>query len=302
VNLALYAAYASDFQAALAEAQKAREMSPLGHVPLGFAQVGLGRFEDAAATFESFAKVDAVGASHAASGNGDIAIYEGRYADAVKILEAGAAKDLAGKKVDRAAAKFAAIAFAEQSRGRQAAALWNARRALEVAPSPKIRFLAGRILAQEGHADEARKLAAELAEDLQVEPRVHGKILEAELLLAAGEPRKAIPLLTEANAQLDTWIGRFTLGRAYVAAGAWPQADSEFDRLVARRGEALALFLDEEPTFGIYPLVLYYQGQVRQGLGTADFAEPFRQYLQVRGATGEDRLLADVRKRLAAAP
>ena len=54
--------------------------------------------------------------------------------------------------------------------------------------------------------------------------------------------------LKEANEMLDTWIGHFDLGRAYLAAGAFPQADSEFDRCLKRSGEALSLFLDEEPT------------------------------------------------------
>ena len=59
---------------------------------------------------------------------------------------------------------------------------------------------------------------------------------------------------------LDTWIGHFELGRAYLAASAFPQADSEFDRCLRRRGEALSLFVDEEPTYGYLPTVYYYQG------------------------------------------
>jgi eukaryotic-like serine/threonine-protein kinase len=125
-------------------------------------------------------------------------------------------------------------------------------------------------------------------------------VLEGEVALAAGDPRRAITLFGEANALLDTWIGRFELGRAYLEAGAFAQADSEFDRCVARRGEALALFLDEEPTFGIAPLLDYYQGRVREGLGTAGFADAYRRYLDLRSPAGEDVLLPDVRKRIAA--
>ena len=54
-----------------------------------------------------------------------------------------------------------------------------------------------------------------------------------------GDPRQAIKALTEANTLLDTWIGRFDLGRAYLEAGLFTQADSEFDRCIKRRGEAL---------------------------------------------------------------
>jgi tetratricopeptide (TPR) repeat protein len=298
VNLALYAAYASDFKTAVPAAEKARGMTPLGHVPLGFAQTGIGDIAAARGTYDAFSRVDALGASHSASALGDLAIYEGRYAEAVRILEKGAAADLKANSPDRAAAKFAAAAYAEQQRGRRAAALWNASRSIELAPSAKMKFLAARIFAQEGATADARRLAEELADDLQAEPRAYAKLVEGELLLAANEPRKAIAVLTEAVGMLDTWIGRFTLGRAYLAAEAWPQADSEFDRCSVRRGEALALFLDEEPTFGFFPQVYYYQGRVREGLGTAGYADAYRQYLSIRGAAGEDRLLQDVRARV----
>ena len=52
-------------------------------------------------------------------------------------------------------------------------------------------------------------------------------------------------LLTAANDLLDTWIGDFDLGRAYLEAGVPTQADSQFDRCLKRKGEALSLFADE---------------------------------------------------------
>ena len=55
---------------------------------------------------------------------------------------------------------------------------------------------------------------------------------------AEGRPRWRSRSLSEATTLLDTWIGRFDLGRAYLAAGAYPQADSEFDRCLKRSGEA----------------------------------------------------------------
>ena len=101
----------------------------------------------------------------------------------------------------------------------------------------------------------------------------------------------------EANALVDTWIGRFDLGRAYLEAGAFPEADSEFDQCIKRRGEALSLFLDETPSYGYFPAVYYYVGRVRQGMGTKGFAESYQTYLSIRGKAGDDPLLSDVRKR-----
>ena len=96
---------------------------------------------------------------------------------------------------------------------------------------------------------------------------------------------------------MDTWIGRFELGRAYLDAGAFAEADSEFDRCIKRRGESILLFLDEVPTYGYFPLVYYYQGRVREGLKSSGFADSYRAYLSIRQNAGEDPLLADVRRR-----
>ena len=122
-------------------------------------------------------------------------------------------------------------------------------------------------------------------------------ILEGLRALSVGNNRLAVKSLTDANAVLDTWIGHFDLGRAYLAAQAYPQADSEFDRCLVRKGETLALFLDEEPTFGYFPPVLYYQGRVREGLKSLNFADSYRAYLQIRGDSRDDLLAADARKR-----
>ena len=81
--------------------------------------------------------------------------------------------------------------------------------------------------------------------------------------------------------------------------GAFTEADSEFDRCIRRRGEVVALFLDESPTYGFFPLVYYYQGRVREGLKNSGFADSYREYLSIREKAGEDPVLPEVRKRLA---
>lgn len=92
-------------------------------------------------------------------------------------------------------------------------------------------------------------LAAGLASELQAEPQAYAKIIEGDAARKNGDPRQAIKVLIEANGLLDTWIGHFVLGRAYLDAGQFAQADGDFDRCIKRRGEVLALFLDEEPTY-----------------------------------------------------
>jgi tetratricopeptide (TPR) repeat protein/tRNA A-37 threonylcarbamoyl transferase component Bud32 len=297
LNLALYAAYSSDFQTAEQEAAAAQELgSPLGFLAGAFAQLGQGRVPQTAVNYEK-GKTGTLYASYAASGLGDLAIYEGRFPDAVSLLREGAAADMAAKNDDRAAAKFAAIAYAHLLRQRYGPAVAAASQALEASSAEKIQFLAARVFVEGGETARARSLAAALASQFQGEPQAYAKIIEGEIALKAGDARGAVKTLTEANALLDTWIGRFDLGRAYLDAGAFTQADSEFDRCLARRGEALALFLDEEPTFGYFPAVYYYQGRAREGLNTAGFASSYRAYLDIRGRSTDDPLLPEVRRR-----
>jgi tetratricopeptide (TPR) repeat protein len=301
INLALYGNYAGDFQTGDREARMAQKLgSPLAFVPLAFAQLGQGQLSQAAQTYRELEKVDSLGpmaASHAAAGLGDLAVFEGRLSDAVRIFREGAAKDLAANNSDRAAAKFAYLAYVELLRGQERAAVAAVDNALTNSKAVKIRFLSARSLVDAGAIDRARPLVAGLASELQPEPQAYAKIVEGEIALKNGDARQAINVLTAANTLLDSWIGHFDLGRAYLEAGAFAQADSEFDRCLKRRGEALALFLDEEPTYGYFPPVYYYQGRVREGLNNAGFAESYRAYLTFRGQSKEDPLVREVRRR-----
>jgi eukaryotic-like serine/threonine-protein kinase len=108
-----------------------------------------------------------------------------------------------------------------------------------------VRFLAARIFVEADAVEKGRTLAAGLTKELPVEPRAYGKIIDGEIALKNDELPQAIAALTEANGLMDTWLGHFDLGRAYLAGNAFTQADSEFDTCIKRRGETLALLVDE---------------------------------------------------------
>jgi tetratricopeptide (TPR) repeat protein len=299
-NLALYASFGSDFQTAQREAQTAQELDPTYATPfmaLVFAQLGQGQLAQATETYQRLEKISNVGASYASSGLADLALYEGRFTDAVRMLEQGAMEDSAAKYPDRAALKLVTLAYTRLLQGQKTQAVAAAERALANSKTVKIRFLAGRIFAAAGQTARAQELGTSLASELQSEPQVYAKLIEGEVTLANGDPRGAINAFTQANNQVDTWIGRFDRGRAYLEVGALAEADSDFDRCIKRRGEALSLFVDPWPTYGYFPTVYYYLGRVREGLKSTDFAESYRTYVSIRGKAGEDPLLAEVRKR-----
>jgi serine/threonine protein kinase/tetratricopeptide (TPR) repeat protein len=300
VLLSLYSSYGGDFAVGEREARTALELNPSfpAYLALVEAQLGLGQISQATETYHKLEKVNALGASLAASGLADIASYEGRYADAVRILEQGVAFDLAAKNADSAAEKLAALARLQLLRGQKGPAVAAATKALSVSQSVPVRVLAAQTLLEAGEIAEAQKLADGLASELQPETQSYAKIIRGDLALQRGEKNQAIKMFTDANQLLDTWIGRFELGRADLEAGLFVEADSEFDRCVKRRGEALEIFMDNVPTIAYLPTVYYYQGRVREGLKSAGFAESYRAYLSIRGRAGEDPLLADIHRRL----
>jgi tetratricopeptide (TPR) repeat protein len=299
VNLGLYESYSGDFQAGEQEARIASDLgSPLGLLPLAFAQLGQGQLPQAVETYQALgraASLGNLGASLSASGLGDLAIYQGRFTDARRYLEDGAAADLKASAPDKAAAKFASLGYAYMSLGQVRPAVDATEMALANSQEAWIRFLSARVLIDANRLSAAEPLIKGLTSEMHVEPQAFAKILRGDALLKS-DPHRAIAFFNEANTTLDTWLGHFDLGRAYLEAGLFTQADSEFDRCLSRRGEALALFNDE-PSFGYLPPVYYYQGRAREGLKTERFTESYREYIKIRGASHDDPLLQEVKRR-----
>jgi hypothetical protein len=78
----------------------------------------------------------------------------------------------------------------------------------------------------------------------------------------------------------------------------FPDAETELDACVKRRGEASSVFLDDEPSWRYYVPVDYYLGRAREGLRSPGAADAYRNYLKVRGKSVNDPLAADAKKRL----
>jgi tetratricopeptide (TPR) repeat protein len=298
VNLASFANFSSDFRTAEREAKKITEPDVNALIDVAFAQVGQGQLDQARATYETVRKIGDYGMSLGTSGLGDLANIEGRFSDAARILDQGAAQDLKFKRPDWAAAKLGALAQTEMRRGRTRAAIAAGDKALMTDDGLAVRFMVARVFVDAGVPDKARVLATAMASGILAEPRAYAKIIEGEIALKAGDTPRAIDSFTQAIALLDTWLGHFDLGRAYLAAEQYAQADSEFERCLKRRGEALQLILGDEPTYAYVPPVYYYQGLVREGMKVEGAGDSYREYLKLRGESKEDPNLPEIRKRL----
>ena len=296
-NLALFADFAGDYITAEREIRAIPQPTAGAMQGLPLSLLAQGRPQEAAAAYEKMTTMGRMGAAFGAAGLGDLAVYEGRFSDAVRIFDESAAAAMKANNPDVAAQKFVGLAYAQLSSGRTSAAIAAAEKALSNSRALSVRFLSARILVEAGATPKAQPIATTLASELAAEPQTYGKIIEGEIAMKKRDLARAIKILAEANGVIDTWIAHFDLGRAYLEGRAFAQADSEFDRCIKRRGEAL-LLVDEDPTYGYLPAVYFYLGVAREGLQAAGFADSYHAYLNIRGKSTEDPLLPEVRRRL----
>ncbi|MEO8432973.1 MAG: protein kinase, partial [Acidobacteriota bacterium] len=303
-NVGLYAMYAGDFESAIRAQRAVLEMNPkfvLAYVGLALSQLGQGQVAQASETWKKAAAVNARGASSALLGQADIALYQGDAAAAVPLLEAGAKADLEGKDSESAAVKLAALAGARLAAGSKVGALEAADRAAALNRSAAVLYPVARALLEAGREAKALEIAAELGKSLEKDPQAYGLLLRGEAALAKGDTREAIRQFLAGKGIADTWMGRFDLGRAYLALEAYPEADAELEACVKRRGEATALFLDESPTYRLFPAALYHLARAQEGIHSPAAAETYKAFLAIREKTkaGGDPLVADARRRVA---
>ena len=132
-NLSLVAMYAGQFDAAISESEEVLKLNPSfakAFVARALSEVALGRPADGVKTFEKLKGLSPAGASFAASGLADIALYQGRTGDALKLLDAGIAADTEAKNTTGVAVKRVARGDALLARGDSAGAAREAEQAL----------------------------------------------------------------------------------------------------------------------------------------------------------------------------
>ena len=169
LNLAFFSSFAGDFQTGEREARAALEINPgeVAQLNLGEAQLGAGKVSEAAETYHGLEKMGSRGASLANAALADLALYQGQFSQARRLLEQGAAADLQAKTPENATNKFAALAYAELLQGQTRAAVGSAETALANGQTVQVRFLAGRVFAEAGDKAQAQKMADGLAKETE---------------------------------------------------------------------------------------------------------------------------------------
>jgi tetratricopeptide (TPR) repeat protein/predicted Ser/Thr protein kinase len=299
-NLALYAMYAGDFDAAYAEATKVIELNPgyeTAYVCKAVSELIRGHVLQAEEAYQKLAGVSVTGASLSVMGLADMALYQGKLAEGRSILELGVAGDVSGSNPNTGP-KLAALAGTRLLQGKTAEAIQAAGKALAASKEPRVLFEAANVYLDAGRVNEALSLAKSLDANLEPDIQAYAHMILAKARLRQGDREGGIRGLEETQKNHDTWLGRYELGRAYLEAGKFPEAYSQLEQCLKRRGEATAVFLDDVPTTRYLPPLHYYLGRVQEGLGSPAAAESYRTFLAIKEKGGADPLLADARRRL----
>jgi eukaryotic-like serine/threonine-protein kinase len=300
-NVALFALYAGDFDTAAKEAKNVLATLNNGYVKAYFveamAQLGTARPAEADATWQQLQNVSGIGRDLAAHGRADLALYEGRLTDAAKILEEALARPAEGRTTARLTATLAEV---RELQGRDAEAIKLAEDALKLSNHPSIALFAGRVLIHAGRPERGDALAAQLDQQLDQLSQLCAKLLAGETDLKRSGARAALANFKAAQKILDTWLARDGLGRAYLLANVFPDAQTEFEACLTRKGEATTVLLDDIPTYRLLATTRYYLARAQEGQKSSAAAASYQAFLSIKEKGDEQGLVADARRRMAA--
>ena len=304
-NQSWYALASGNFERAKLEARKTLEIDPTyakAFIVLALAEMAQGRTAEAVTMYEQAEALDPMGASYAVTGLADLALYEGRLKDAIATLKKGISADIENKSAYRAAFKSVMLAQVYLAQGKNEFAVEAADQAVKSNDREEILFAAGQVYLNAGQEDKARNMAGELGKKVQDVHLAYAKLLGGYLSLKRGETANALKLFDEAQGLVDTWLGRFALGRAYLEAGAFTEAYSELEKCEKRKGEAMSVFLNDLPTFRCLDSFYYYVGRALEGQGKSAAAkESYQKFLDIKEKADQGlAMVADARQRLGA--
>ena len=298
-NLGLFAMYAGDFDTAIREQQKVLELSPGfpgAFVGLALAQYASGRRDEAMATWTRLGALGGDAGSLATEGLADAAMLEGRLGDARTLLEKGVEDDAQAGREEALGRKLAMLGSIHLASGQPARAHAAAERGRRATSADYVLFQVGMVFLGAGDERKARAIADDLEKRLGVDARMYALVLEGGIASRKKNHVEAVAKMKAATQLVDAWPARFALGRAYLDAGAYPQAQQELEAAVTRRGEATDAFLQIVPTYRYFGQAQYHLARAQEAMKSPVAVETFRAYLSSKRGS-DDPLIADAKRR-----
>ena len=239
-------------------------------LPIAMAQLADGELVAATQSYGNMAKASDRGAAFANLGLADIALFEEDFAKAAELLEAGVSGDLVDGNKRLLGRKYIALAEARAGLGDAAGAREALQLALDTQQGNGQLVPAALISLEIGDVATAAEIAETLGQELQPNSRSFGRVIEGAIATQEGRHADAVDALRSAITLTDSWLVRFYLGRAYFEAGRYVEALDEFEICLQRRGEATALFQDDdEPTWHSVARLNTWMAKARDKMGIA---------------------------------
>lgn len=300
-NVAWYAIGAGDFTKAEEYATEVVADWPdyeETYICLALAGIDQEHFDEAIGHYEKLSTLSDWGASLAIIGMADLAMYEGRYVAAVDLLKSGIVADMEKEKPEWTSTKWVMLGDAYLMQGRKKAAVEAARQASEISDDLSILHRVGKIYAALEQWERVEATGAEIAKGFTPEPQSCSKVLRGISFLGQGNPGEAIATIQDGLETLDSWMGHFALGKAYLKAGDYPSAHSEFETCLKRKGEAASVYLNDIPSFYVFPAVYYYLGLTQEAMKSGAARKTFEKFLTIKAKADGDWMVENARRRL----
>jgi serine/threonine protein kinase/tetratricopeptide (TPR) repeat protein len=303
-NYAANSLAAGDLATAAAQAEQILKQDPTfayAYLPLALASLLRDDPAKAAEFYTQLEKVSPQGSSFSKMGQADLALYKGRYQEAVDILLPAIESDQKAGFAGERAYKLIAAAESFSALGRSKEAIAAADSAIRANPLDEgIQFLAARTFIELGQYPKAQQLAKALESKLQKPARSLALMITGEIAMKQNRMNEAIDAYGEAQKLKDSWIVHLVRGRSYVQARLYAEALSELDAAEKRRSEAADLFDSNSTSLRYLPPLYYWMGRAQEGLGAADAAKKsYARYMSYRqNAEPADPFLADAKKRM----
>jgi tetratricopeptide (TPR) repeat protein len=296
--------YSGDFATAISESRAI----PAGSWLHGFALFTVARAAAAAgdpaaadAAVAQLAASGEYGASLATTTRADLAMYSGRYQEAIGMLRpASAAAEAAGDR-DGAAGMLLPLAEALAAVGRRQEAVAAVTRATKLTSAESVLFPAALLLLEVGDQRGAEALAARLDNQLQTQTRSYSGLVTAQVALQRKRLPDAMQAFREAQQRYDSWFARWLLARASFEAKQYPEALAELELCLKRKGELTDVFFADGATLRYLPQVYYWLARTQEVLQNPEATDNYRRYVEIRQKTdAADPLRADAVARLKA--
>jgi len=228
----------------------------------------------------------------------DLAIADGKIAEAEKRLRDELARDLATGHTEWADVNNSILAELAVRRGDKPAALAFA---AKVGTTASALYVAAMVELQAGDVAHARAIRDRLARETVPDSRAYGSVIEAEDARLHGKPQDAMRIARDAAVISDVWVAHLALAHAAIDANDFGTARDELAICTTRRAEIALGFGDQSGTSAHYlPVLRYYEGRIQEASGDRAAAKAsYEAFVAAQRDATADPLIVDAKRRLA---